>query len=69
MRCTPFALDPSLFPALQPDARVERGSIASMSSATNPCVSLHQEILISASVELCETDVCFLHIQLFGTNV
>ena len=24
---------------------------------------------ISASVELCETEVCFLHIQLFGTNV
>ena len=23
----------------------------------------------SASVELCETEVCFLHIQLFGTNV
>ena len=23
----------------------------------------------SASVELCETDVCFLHIQLIGTNV
>ena len=25
--------------------------------------------IISASVEPCETDVCFLHIQLFGTNV
>ena len=25
--------------------------------------------LISASVELCETEVCFLHIQLIGTNV
>ena len=24
---------------------------------------------ISASVELCEDDVCFLHIQLTGTNV
>ena len=24
---------------------------------------------ISDSVELCETDVCFLHIQLIGTNV
>ena len=23
----------------------------------------------SAYVELCETDVCFLHIQLIGTNV
>ena len=23
----------------------------------------------SASVELCETEVCFLHIQLIGTNV
>ena len=28
----------------------------------HPCVNLHQEI-ISASVELCETDVCFLHIH------
>ena len=25
--------------------------------------------MISASVELCETAICFLHIQLFGTNV
>ena len=25
--------------------------------------------VISASVELCETEVCFLHIQLIGTNV
>ena len=25
--------------------------------------------IISASVDLCETDVCFLHIQLIGTNV
>ena len=25
--------------------------------------------IISASVELCETEVCFLHIQLVGTNV
>ena len=25
--------------------------------------------MISASVELCETEVCFLHIQLIGTNV
>ena len=25
--------------------------------------------MISASVELCETEVCFLHIQLGGTNV
>ena len=25
--------------------------------------------IISASVELCETEVCFLHIQLLGTNV
>ena len=25
--------------------------------------------MISASAELCETDVCFLHIQLVGTNV
>ena len=25
--------------------------------------------IISDSVELCETDVCFMHIQLIGTNV
>ena len=25
--------------------------------------------IISASVELCQTEVCFLHIQLIGTNV
>ena len=25
--------------------------------------------ITSASVELCETEVCFLHIQLIGTNV
>ena len=25
--------------------------------------------MISASVELCETEVCFLHVQLLGTNV
>ena len=25
--------------------------------------------IISASVELCETEVCDLHIQLIGTNV
>ena len=25
--------------------------------------------MISDSVELCETEVCFLHIQLFGTDV
>ena len=25
--------------------------------------------IISASVELCETEICFLHIQLIGTNV
>ena len=25
--------------------------------------------MMSASVELCETEVCFLHIQLIGTNV
>ena len=25
--------------------------------------------MISASVELCETDICFLHVQLIGTNV
>ena len=25
--------------------------------------------ITSASVELCETDICFLHIQLIGTSV
>ena len=25
--------------------------------------------IISASVELCQTEVCFLHIQLIGTNM
>ena len=35
---------------------------------SNPCVNLHREIS-SASVERCETEVCFLHIQLIGTNV
>ena len=32
------------------------------------CKPASREI-ISASVELCETEVCFLHIQLIGTNV
>ena len=34
----------------------------------HPCVNLHREKL-SASVELCQTEVCFLHIQLVSTNV
>ena len=34
-----------------------------------PCVNLHREKIISASVELCETEVRFLHIQRIGTNV
>ena len=35
----------------------------------HPCVNLHREKIISASVELCEIEVCFLHIQLVGMNV
>ena len=36
----------------------------------NPIMRKHaSREIISDSVELCETDVCFLHIQLFGTNV
>ena len=40
------------------------------SSAGNPSMRgpASREIT-STSVELCETDVCFLHIQLVGTNV
>ena len=33
-----------------------------------PCVNLHQRN-ISASVEMCETEVCFLHIRTVGTKV
>ena len=37
---------------------------------SHPCVNLHREREItSASVESCDTEVCFLHIQLLGTNV
>ena len=36
---------------------------------SHPCVNLHRKEMISASVELCETEVCFFHIQLTGTNV
>ena len=32
-------------------------------------LNLASKELISYSVELCETDVCFLHIQLIGTYV
>ena len=31
--------------------------------------SIQSKEIISDSVELCETAVCFLHIQLIGTNV
>ena len=36
---------------------------------SHPCVNLHREKSPQTSVELCETEVCFLHIQLIGTNV
>ena len=36
---------------------------------SHPCVNLHRKKITSASVELGETEVCFLHIQLIGTNV
>ena len=32
-------------------------------------LNLASKEMISDSVELCETEVCFLHIQLIGTNV
>ena len=35
----------------------------------HPASILHPKEMISDSVELCETEVCFLHIQLIGTNV
>ena len=40
-------------------------SSAGIPSNLNPA----SEEIISDSVELCETEVCFLHIQLIGTNV
>ena len=40
-------------------------SIAGIPANLNPA----SKEMISDSVELCETDVCFLHIQLIGTNV
>ena len=33
------------------------------------CVNLHREKLPQLLQKLCETEVCFLHIQLIGTNV
>ena len=40
------------------------------SSAGIPSIlNLASMEMISDSVELCETEVCFLHIQLIGTNV
>ena len=35
----------------------------------NPNLSPASKEMISDSFELCETEVCFLHIQLIGTNV
>ena len=35
---------------------------------SHPCVVQHRE-MTSDSAELCETEVCLLHIQLTGTNV
>ena len=40
-------------------------SSAGIPSNLNPA----SKEMISDSVELCETEVCFLHIQLIGTNV
>ena len=39
-------------------------SIAGFPSILNPA----SEEMISDSVEVCETELCFLHIQLIGTN-
>ena len=33
------------------------------------CDDQRSKEMISDSAELCETEVCFLHIQLIGTNV
>ena len=35
----------------------------------HPCAILHKKRIVSASAELCDTHVCFLHIQLIGTHV
>ena len=35
---------------------------------THPCVIPASREMISDSVELCETEVCFVHVQLMGTN-
>ena len=43
--------------------------LRSRAGESHPCVNLHSREITSASVELCETEVCFLHIQLIGTNV
>ena len=37
--------------------------------ANHPNLNPVSKEMISDSVELCETAVCFLHIQLIGTNV
>ena len=39
------------------------------SRAGIPSIICIEREIISASVELCATEVCFLHIQLIGTNV
>ena len=41
----------------------------SESGNTVHAYTCNEREMISASVELCETEVCFLHIQLLGTNV
>ena len=52
---------------------VERNTSITMSKrsrASNPSIrNPASREMISDSVELCETEVCFLHIQLTGTNV
>ena len=59
----PFDLKHEKFPKTEPIR--SHNSRASKPSSLNP---VSKEI-ISDSVELWETDVCFLHIQLIGTNV
>ena len=46
------------------DDQIHKSS-AGIPSNLNPA----SKEMISDSVELCETEVCFLHIQLIGTNV
>ena len=46
-------------------------TMSQRSRASNPSIlsPASRKIITSESVELCETDVCFLHIQLTGTKV